>query len=107
MAEENDIAQLQLLQQNLQNVLLQKQQHQKQLAEFDSALKEMGNTDQVYRIIGNILVASKKADVEKDIQQKKEILDLRLKSLDKQEKILKQEAEAVQKKVIDSLKKKK
>jgi len=105
--EETDITQLQLLQQNLQNILLQKQQFQKQLTEIDSALKELETSETVYKIIGNIMVASKKPDLQKDIQQKKELLDLRLKNFEKQEQTLKQKTEELQKKVMETLKKKK
>ena len=82
---ETDITQLQLLQQNLQNILLQKQQFQKQSAEIDSALKEIETTKASYKIIGNIMVASQKQDLQKELQQKKELLDLRLKNFEKQE----------------------
>ena len=57
---EINITQLQLIQQNLQNTLLQKQQLQKQLTEIDSALKELETSPTAYKIIGNIMVASKK-----------------------------------------------
>lgn len=104
---ETDITQLQLLQQNLQNLLLQKQQFQKQSTEVDSALKEIETSETAYKIIGNIMVASKKPDLKKDLQQKKELLDLRLKTLEKQEQTLKQKTEEIQKKVLETLKKKK
>ena len=103
---EADINQLQLLQQNLQNILLQKQQFQKQLAEIDSALKEIGTSSNTYKIIGNIMVMTKKSDLQKDLKQKKEILDLRLKNFEKQEQTLKEKAEELQQKVMEQLKKK-
>ena len=101
-----DINQLQLLQQNLQNVMLQKQQFQKQIAEFDSALEELENTETAYKIIGNIMVASKKDNLKKDLEQKKEVLSLRIKNFEKQEKTLKENTEELQKKVLENLKKK-
>lgn len=104
---EANLNQLQLLQQNLQNILLQKQQFQKQLAEFDSALKELETSSNAYKIVGNIMVASKKPDLKKDIQNKKEILDLRLKNFEKQEQILKQKTEELQQKVMEEMKQKK
>lgn len=102
---ETNLNQLQLLQQNLQSVLLQKQQLQKQLVEIESALKELETSPQAYKIIGNIMVASKKDDLQKDIQQKKEIIDLRLKNFEKQEQTLKQKTEDLQKTVMEDLKK--
>ena len=50
---EKKIAQLQVLEQNLQNFLLQKQAFQTQLVEIDNALEEVGkNNSALYRIIG-------------------------------------------------------
>ena len=100
-----DITQLQLLQQNLQNILVQKQQFQKQLAELNSALKEIETSETTYKILGNIMVATKKDDLEKDLKEKKELLDLRIKNFDKQEKNLKEKTEELQKKVMAEMKK--
>ena len=102
---ETDIDQLQLLQQNLQNILLQKQQLQKQLSEIDSALESMKDSTSTYKIIGNIMVASKKTDLQKDLQQKKETFDLRIKNFEKQEQTLKQKLEEFQQKVMQQIKK--
>lgn len=103
---ETDINQLQLLQQNLQNILLQKQQLQKQLSEIDSALESMKDSTSTYKIVGNIMVASKKTDLQKDLQQKKETFDLRIKNFEKQEQTLKQKLGEFQQKVMQQIKKK-
>ncbi len=59
---EQKIAQLQLYEQSLQNILMQKQQFQSQSVEIGSALKELESTEKAYKIVGNIMVASKKED---------------------------------------------
>tara|TARA_Y100000310_G_scaffold331896_1_gene406402 strand:+ start:237 stop:551 length:315 start_codon:yes stop_codon:yes gene_type:complete len=100
-----DITQLQLLQQNLQNILVQKQQFQKQLAELNSALKEIETSETTYKILGNIMVAAKKDNLQKELTGKKELLDLRLKNFDKQEKTLNEKTEELQKKVMAEMKK--
>ncbi len=69
---EQKIAQLQLYEQSLQNILIQKQQFQSQSLEIDSALKELEATKEAYKIVGNIMVASKKEDLKKDLESKKE-----------------------------------
>lgn len=104
---ETPLAQLQLLQQNLQHLFLQRQQFQKQLVEIDSALGELETSPQAYKIIGNLMVASKKPDLEKELQEKKELLSLRIKNFEKQEQNLTQKIEEIQQKVLDALKKKK
>tara|TARA_Y100000310_G_C20600692_1_gene772852 strand:+ start:462 stop:776 length:315 start_codon:yes stop_codon:yes gene_type:complete len=100
-----DLTQLQLMQQNLQNILMQKQQFQKQLAEITSAVKEIETSETTYKILGNIMVATKKEDLQKELKEKKELLDLRLKNFEKQETTLKEKTEELQKKVMQNMKK--
>ncbi|MBW3015222.1 prefoldin subunit beta [Candidatus Woesearchaeota archaeon] len=104
---ENKINQLQMLEQSLNNFLLQKQQFQAQLIEIDSALTELKSTEKAYKIVGNIMVASKKEDLEKDLKQKKEMVELRIKTLEKQEQKLRDKASSLQEEVMQKLKPKK
>lgn len=104
---ENDFNQLQLLQQNLQNILLQRQQFQKQLAEIDSALAELETSPTAYKIVGSIMISAPRESLQKELREKKEILDLRLKNFAKQEKLLKEKTEETQKKVLEEIRKKK
>ena len=85
------IQELQVFEQNMQNLLLQKQAFQIESSETENALEELKkSSDDVYRIVGQIMIKTKKQDLEKDLKQRKEILDLRLKSLAKQEQFLKE-----------------
>lgn len=102
---QESISKLQLIEQNVQQLLLQKQQFQAQLFELESALKEIEKTDESYKIVGNVMIKADKAALKAELLSKKEIVDLRLKNLDKQEKQLKDKAEALQKEVMGKLKK--
>ena len=82
---EQKISQLQMFEQSLQNFLGQKQQFQVQLVEVESALSELDTTEKAYKIIGNIMVEADKNELKADIQSKKEMLDLRIKTMEKQE----------------------
>ena len=99
------IQQLQLIEQNLQNFLVQKQSFQSQMLEVDSALNEIEKTDEAYKIVGNIMVASKKDELKKDLEAKKESTELRIKTIETQEEKLREKAEAMQKEVLESMKK--
>ena len=101
---EKKIQQLQMLEQNLQAILMQKQQFQTQLAELESALKELGKTKEVYKIIGNVMVSSQKEDIDKEFKQKKEILDMRIKSFEKQEETFRKKAKDIQEDVLSNMK---
>ena len=89
---EQKIEQLQLFEQSLQSMLMQKQQFQSQLAEINSALGELEKTEEAYKIVGNIMVSSKKEDLKEDLGSKKEIIELRIKTLEKQENHTKEKA---------------
>ncbi len=101
---EEKIMQLQILQQNLTNLNAQKQQFQNQLIEIESALKELKGTKKCYKIIGNIMVASENKDLTKEIEQKKEIAELRISNFEKQEKALKENATMIQKEIMAKIK---
>ncbi|MBW3000023.1 prefoldin subunit beta [Candidatus Woesearchaeota archaeon] len=103
---EDKLGQLQLLEQNLQGFLMQKQNFQAQLLEVDSALSELETTDTAFKIVGNIMVASKKEELKKDLEKKKEMLELRIKSIEKQEETLREKAKKTQEEVLQEMKKK-
>jgi len=103
---EEKIEQLQMLEQGMQNFLLQKQQLQAQIIEIDSALKELEKSNVSYKIVGNIMVNADKEKLSNDLVSKKEMIELRIKALEKQEKQIKEKAAAMQSEVLANLKKK-
>lgn len=101
------INELQLLQQNLQTILTQKQQLQNQLVELESALHELQSTSKAYRIVGKIMLATSRESLSSELREKKEVSEVRLKNIERQEEKLKQSMERVQQDVIKELKEKK
>ena len=102
---EKKVQELQLIEQNLSNLLLQKQTFQSRLLENENALNELENTKkQSYRIIGNLLVAMDKEKLKKDLQNEKEIFELRIKNIENQENKLKDRAKQLQEEVLKNLK---
>lgn len=103
---EQNIAQLQWMEQNINQLMMQRQAFHGQLLEVENALKEIEKTKGTsYRIIGTVMIASDKAEIKKDLETKKEMLELRIKTFDKQEKQLKEKAEELQSSVLKVLKK--
>ena len=99
------IQHLQILEQNLQSFLLQKQAFQFELNETENALKEVGKTkEDIFKIIGQVMIKSAKEDIENELKQKKDILELRIKSFEKQESRLKEESEKLKEEVIRKIK---
>ncbi len=99
----NSLEELQMIEQNAQQYLLQRQQYQSQLMEIESALTELGKSKNAYRIVGNIMVSAKKDDLEKDLKEKREMFELRIRSLENQEAKLKEKAKELQKKVLEGM----
>ena len=71
-----------------------------QKIEVESALKELENVTEAYKMVGNIMVLSKKDDLKKDLDSKKEVIELRVNSLEKQETQLKEKAYNLQEEVL-------
>ena len=99
------IQHLQILEQNLQNLLMQKQAFQFELNETENALNEVKKTkEDVFKLVGSIMLKTSKEDIEKDLSQKKDILSLRTKSIEKQESQIREAAEKLREEVLKKIK---
>ncbi|MBS3065878.1 prefoldin subunit [Candidatus Pacearchaeota archaeon] len=88
------IQELQVIEQNLQNIVIQKQTFQIELTEILNALVDLKKSgEEVYKIVGSLMVRSNKTDLTSDLEEKKKVLDLRISSMEKQEKILDERAQ--------------
>jgi prefoldin beta subunit len=93
---------LQQLQQTLQGVLTQKQQLELQLTDVEQALSELEKlTDSavIYKSIGSLLVKSEKAKVTTELNERKELLNMRINVLGKQEERLRTQVKGLQEKL--------
>jgi len=98
------VEELQLVQQNLQHILDQKQSIESELTELNSALTELKNTDKAYKIVGKIMIATNKNSLIKDLDEQKNVAETRLKTFSTQEKKIKQQLEKVQKEAMEEMK---
>jgi prefoldin beta subunit len=100
------LVELQTFQQQMQTVLIQKESLNIQNMEIGKALEELGKTehDDVYKTVGPILIKSTKKDLIQQLGDKKETLDIRLKSLQKQETRLKEKMKESQEKFEEMMK---
>lgn len=87
--DQNKIQEMQILEQRLQNALLQKQAFQMELAETNSAMSELEKSgDDVFKIIGQLMIKSDKSKVQEELENKQKILEMRMNSFEKQEAII-------------------
>jgi prefoldin beta subunit len=97
---QNQIAQFQQLQQQLQSVLSQKFRLEAQLREAQMTVDELGKSPDkviIYKSIGSLLIkASDKSSVLKEVEEDKETLEIRIKTLDRQEKSLREKYQVMQ-----------
>lgn len=115
MSQENElppwlkeqISRLQQLQQNLQAIMMQKQQIELEIVETERALEELSKTttsDSIYKAAGPLLIKSEKDTIEKDLAEKKELANTRVMVLGKQELRVKENLKEVENKINQMLK---
>ena len=104
---QNQIQQYQQLQQQLQVLGSQRIQLEAKLREIDNTLEELGklpDDSTVYKSIGVLLVRADDRDaLKKELDDHKETLTIRVKSIQKQEKALGERYEDLQKKIQSAL----
>jgi len=86
------IMQFQQLQQQIQVIANQKYQIEMQVSEIDRTVEELDKLDKkapIYKSVGSLLVGvENKDDLKKELEEKKETLEIRTKTLGNQEKSL-------------------
>jgi len=101
--KQDKIQELQFLEQTMQNILLQKQTFQMELSETQSALNEIrGSKDDVYKIIGQMMIKSEKKKILEELENKEKIISLRLSSIEKQEDSMMGKIEKFREEAINS-----
>lgn len=96
------IQELNFLEQNLQSILMQKQAFQMDLSETESALEEINSSgEEIYKIIGHLMIKSDKKKIREELENKKRLLDLRVKNLEKQEKTSMEKIESIRQEIIE------
>jgi prefoldin beta subunit len=100
------LSRLQQLQQNLQAILMQKQQIEVEGMEIEKALEELkklGEDEAVYKSAGPILIKTKKEETIKELDEKKELSNTRLLVLGKQETRVKENLKEVENKINEMI----
>lgn len=97
---------LQQRQQTLQSVLAQKQQLELGLTEVEQALSElekMADDAVIYKSIGSLLVKSERTKVIGELNERKELVNMRIGVLGKQEERLRSQLKELQTKLQEDL----
>lgn len=100
------LARLQQLQQNLQAIMMQKQQLEAESVEIEKATEELKRSEQdeaVYKSVGPLLIKTKKDDTLKELDEKKDLANTRLVVLGKQETRVKENLKEVENKINEMI----
>lgn len=100
------VAQFQTYQQQLQSVMIQKENLKMQGIEIDKALEELANTKQTtaYKMTGQIMVSKPVEELKKEVEETKEAVDIRIKSLEKTEERINTRLKELQEKLREVIK---
>ena len=96
---QNQLAMLQQIQQQLQTILSQKAQYEMAVREAKRAQEEIRDSADdavMYMSVGTVMMQKKKEVVDAKLTEKVETLELRIRSLEKQEKMLQGKFEQLQ-----------
>ncbi len=97
---------LQQLQQQLQSLLVRRQQLQLELMEVENALKELedvGDDVPIYKSVGALLVRTEKAKVVQELQDRREVLKLKIEQVEREEKRAREQIEEIRSKLEKEL----
>lgn len=103
----HQLAQFQQVQQQAQVLLSQRQQLELLLKETERALEELSKLSEdavVYKSVGTLLVRSEKVKMQKDLAEQKEMFDLRVKTVERQEERAVQRLREMRDKIDEALK---
>jgi len=101
------LARYEQIQQNLQAVLVQKQQVELERDETKKALEELGkasDSESIYKFAGSLLIRVSKDSMTKELIEKKELAETRAVVLSKQETRFKESLRDLQAKIDDAVK---
>ncbi|UCE91265.1 MAG: prefoldin subunit beta [Methanobacteriota archaeon] len=104
---QNQIAQFQQLSQQIQMIATQKMQLEAQVRELDKAVQELEKAADdalVYRSVGSLMIQNKdRAGLLTELKERKDSLDVRVKTLDRQDKHLRERHQNLQAQITQAL----
>jgi len=103
---QNQLVRFQEQQEQYKALLLRKQQFEMEAKEVEKALQESKNLKDdavIYKSVGILLFRSEKAKIVVELTEKKEELDLRVKTIERQEQRLKQQLEELRKLIMEQV----
>jgi prefoldin beta subunit len=100
------IQEIQILEQTLHNISFQKQAFQLELSETSETLEQLKSSgDEVFKIVGQIMIKTDKKKSQEELLNKQKLLELRIKSIEREEEALSKKVISLREEVINPKKK--
>jgi prefoldin beta subunit len=99
------IQEIQMLEQNFEQLMQQKHLFNMELSETDLALKEIEKSEgDLFKIVGGqVVIKTSKEKLTADLKHKKELIELRMKSMETQEKEFSDRMEDLRKEIMKKI----
>lgn len=107
---QEQLARFEQVQQSLQAIIAQRQQVEAELIEVERALEELRKAPQdaaVYKLAGTIMLRANREELIKELEEKRELANIRITVLKKQEEKLRSNLQEIQNKIDEALRKEK
>jgi len=102
------VQELRMTEQQHQQLLMQKQQFQFEQNQLTNAVNEVKKSEgDVYKIISGALIKVKKPELLKELEEKIKAMSLRVESVEKQEKLIDEKMDSLQKELRNLIAKEK
>ncbi|RLE51504.1 MAG: prefoldin subunit beta [Candidatus Methanomethylicota archaeon] len=103
---ESKLIRLQELQEQLRMLILRRQQLESQLREVEHALEQvekLGRDAEIYKTAGYVMFKTSKEQIVNELTDQKETLELRIKTVQKQENLVRKQFEELRKDISKAL----
>ena len=105
-SRDKQIQEIQILEQTLHNLSFQKQAFQLELSETIESLNSLQSSgDEVFKIIGQLMIKTEKKKIQEELANKQKFLELRMKSIEKEEDSLAKRVVSLREELINQTKK--
>jgi len=105
-SKDKRIQEIQILEQTLHNLSFQKQAFQLELSETIETLSNLDSSEgEIFKIVGQLMIKANKEKTKEELSSKQKLLELRLKSIEKEENSLVERVNSLRQKAINQNKK--
>ena len=105
-SRDKKLQEIQILEQTLHNISFQKQAFQLELSEtIESRNSLQSSGEEVFKIIGQLMIKTEKKKIQEELTNKQKLLELRIKSIEKEEDSLSKRVVSLREELIPSNKK--